>query len=119
MPGVGIKNVFTLRTVEDTFRIKDYINKNHPHSAVLAGGGFISLELAENLKELGMDVTIVQNGKQLMNPFDSENSEPNFWLSCILIDKDAMCKQLRSDTESQYVSEAGKSCPTAKTIDHD
>ena len=63
MPGVEIKNVFTLRTVEDTFRIKDYIKKNHPRSVVLAGGGFISLELAENLKELGMDVTIVQNGK--------------------------------------------------------
>ena len=72
MPGVEIENVFTLRTVEDTFRIKDYIKKNHPHSAVLAGGGFISLELAENLKELGMDVTIVQNGKQLMNPFDAD-----------------------------------------------
>lgn len=72
MPGVGIENVFTLRTVEDTFRIKDYIKKNHPHSVVLAGGGFISLELAENLKELGMDVTIVQSGKQLMNPFDPD-----------------------------------------------
>lgn len=72
MPGVGIENVFTLRTVEDTFRIKDYIKKNHPCSVVLAGGGFISLELAENLKELGMDVTIVQNGKQLMNPFDPD-----------------------------------------------
>ena len=72
IPGVEIKNVFTLRTVEDTFRIKDYIKKNHPRSVVLAGGGFISLELAENLKELGMDVTIVQNGKQLMNPFDAD-----------------------------------------------
>ena len=64
--------LFTLRTVEDTLRIKEYINKNHPKSAILAGGGFISLELAENLRELGMDVTIVQNGKQLMNPFDSD-----------------------------------------------
>ena len=72
MPGVEIKNVFTLRTGEDTFRIKDYIKKNHPRSAVLAGGGFISLELAENLKELGMDVTIVQSGNQLMNPFDAD-----------------------------------------------
>ena len=72
MPGVEIENVFTLRTVEDTFRIKDYIKKNHPRSVVLAGGGFISLELAENLKELGMNVTIVQSGKQLMNPFDAD-----------------------------------------------
>ena len=45
LPGVGIDKLFTLRTVEDTFRIKEYINKNHPKSAVLAGGGFIGLEL--------------------------------------------------------------------------
>ncbi len=72
LPGVGIKKVFTLRTVEDTFRIKDYINAHHPKSAVLAGGGFISLELAENLRELEMEVTIVQRPKQLMNPFDPD-----------------------------------------------
>ena len=72
LPGVGIKKVFTLRTVEDTFHIKEYINKNQPKSAVLAGGGFIGLELAENLKELGMDVTIVQRPIQLMNPFDAD-----------------------------------------------
>ena len=68
--GTELDKVFTLRTVEDTLRIKKYINQNHPKSVVLAGGGFIGLELAENLRELGMDVTIVQNGKQLMNLFD-------------------------------------------------
>ncbi len=72
LPGVGLEKVFTLRTVEDTLRIKDYINAHHPRSAVLAGGGFISLEVAENLRELGMDVTIVQRPKQLMNPFDPD-----------------------------------------------
>ena len=72
LPGVGIDKLFTLRTVEDTFLIKESINKNHPKSAVLAGGGFIGLELAENLRELGMDVTIVQRPKQLMNPFDPD-----------------------------------------------
>ena len=72
LPGVGLDKLFTLRTVEDTFCIKDYINANHPKSAVLAGGGFIGLELAENLRELGMDVTIVQSQKQLMMPFDSD-----------------------------------------------
>ena len=46
LPGIGIDKLFTLRTVDDTFRIKEYINKNHPKSAVLAGGGFIGLELA-------------------------------------------------------------------------
>ena len=72
LPGVGLNKLFTLRTVEDTFRIKDYISENHPKSAVLAGGGFISLELAENLRELGIEVTIVQRPKQLMNPFDPD-----------------------------------------------
>ena len=70
--GTELDKVFTLRTVEDTLRIKKYINQNHPKSVVLAGGGFIGLELAENLRELGMDVTIVQNGKQLMNLFDHD-----------------------------------------------
>ncbi|WP_394283579.1 FAD-dependent oxidoreductase [Frisingicoccus sp.] len=72
LPGVGIEKVFTLRTVEDTFHIKEYIRRNQPKSVVLAGGGFIGLELAENLRELGMDVTIVQRPKQLMNPFDAD-----------------------------------------------
>lgn len=72
LPGVDIDRLFTLRTVEDTFRIKDYIAEHHPKSALLAGGGFIGLELAENLRHLGMDVTIVQRPKQLMNPFDAD-----------------------------------------------
>ena len=72
LPGIGIDNLFTLRTVEDTFRIKEYINQYHPRSVVLAGGGFIGLELAENLRQIGMDVTIVQRPKQLMNPFDPD-----------------------------------------------
>ena len=72
LPGVGLERVFTLRTVEDTFRIKEFIQKNNPRSAVQAGGGFIGLELAENLRELGMEVTIVQRPKQLMNPFDAD-----------------------------------------------
>ena len=72
LPGMDMEQLFTLRTVEDTFRIKNYINEKHPKSAVLAGGGFIGLELAENLRRLGLDVTIVQKPKQLMNPFDPD-----------------------------------------------
>lgn len=72
VPGTDIDRLFTLRTVEDTFRIKDYINAKNPRSVILAGGGFISLELAENLRHLGMEVTIIQRPKQLMNPFDSD-----------------------------------------------
>ena len=47
-----------------------------------------------------------------MNPYDEKNSEPNFWLSCMIIDKDAMCKQVRGEQEALYVGEHGKSCPT-------
>ncbi|CAI3507420.1 DegT/DnrJ/EryC1/StrS family aminotransferase [Enterococcus cecorum] len=47
-----------------------------------------------------------------MNPFDEKNSVPNYWLSCLIIDKEAMCKQVRSDNKALYISEKGKSCPT-------
>ena len=46
-----------------------------------------------------------------MNPYDAETMEPNFWLSCMLIDESAMCKQVRSDNDYCYISEAGKTCP--------
>ena len=72
LPGTDMDKLFTLRTVEDTLAVKEYIDKHHPKSAVLAGGGFISLETAENLRELGMEVTIVQRPRQLMNPFDPD-----------------------------------------------
>ena len=47
-----------------------------------------------------------------MNPFDETKAEPNYWLSSLVIDEDAMCKQARSETEALYIAEAGKSCPT-------
>ena len=47
-----------------------------------------------------------------MNPYDEKNSEPNFWLSCMIIDKEAMCKQVRGEQDALYISESGKSCPT-------
>lgn len=48
----------------------------------------------------------------IMNPYDADIMEPNFWLSCLLIDENAMCKQVRSDNNACYISEKGKSCPT-------
>lgn len=47
-----------------------------------------------------------------MNPFDEVNAVPNYWLSCIIVDQDAMCKQVRSECEALYTPEHGKSCPT-------
>lgn len=72
VPGVGLEKLFTLRTVEDTLRIREFVERFRPKSVALAGGGFISLELAENLRELGMEVTMIQRPKQLMNPFDPD-----------------------------------------------
>ena len=72
LPGINSRKVFTLRTVEDTLRIKEFITENNPKSAVMIGGGFIGLEMAENLRESGIEVTIVQRPKQLMNPFDGD-----------------------------------------------
>ena len=47
-----------------------------------------------------------------MNPYDEKNSEPNFWLSCMIIDEDAMCRQVRGERDALYIHESGKSCPT-------
>lgn len=47
-----------------------------------------------------------------MNPYDENNSEPNFWLSCMLIDEEAMCRQVRGENDALYISEPGKTCPT-------
>ena len=47
-----------------------------------------------------------------MNPYDEENSVPNFWLSCLIVDKNAMCRQVRGEQDALYVAETGKSCPT-------
>ncbi len=72
LPGVELARVFTLRTVEDSLKIREFVRREKPGSVVLAGGGFISLELAENLRELGMEVSIVQRPMQLLNPLDPE-----------------------------------------------
>ena len=60
----------------------------------------------ERYKEGFMDLPVE------MNPYDAVNSEPNFWLSCLLIKPGAMCRQVRGEQEALYISESGKSCPT-------
>ena len=69
--------VFTLRTVEDTFRIDDFVRQKDPKSALVIGGGFIGLETAENLVHCGIAVTLVQLEEQVMPPFDYD-------MACIL-----------------------------------
>lgn len=70
--GIDSDKIFTLRTVEDTLRLKKYTDEHHPKSAVVVGGGFIGIEVAENLRELGIDVTLVEAADQLMAPFDRD-----------------------------------------------
>lgn len=69
-PDIESDKLFSLRTVEDTLQIKEFVQKNQPASVVLAGGGFIGLELAENLRSLGLEVTIVQGLDRLLTPLD-------------------------------------------------
>lgn len=69
-PGMDNDRIFTLRNVEDTLKIKAFIEKEKPQSVLIAGGGYIGLEMAENLKESGLDVTIVQMMEQLLLTLD-------------------------------------------------
>lgn len=70
LPGMKDERIFTLRTVEDTFEIHDFVEEKQPKSAVIIGGGFIGLEMAENLLGKGLDVTVVQRPNQVMSPID-------------------------------------------------
>ncbi|MFC3747882.1 CoA-disulfide reductase [Paenibacillus sp. GCM10012306] len=73
IPGIeSAANVFTLRNVPDTDRIKGFVDERHPKHATVIGGGFIGLEMAENLRERGLEVTILDLGEQLLNPLDPE-----------------------------------------------
>jgi len=65
-------NIFTLRTVEDTLKIREFTDNNPTRTAVIIGGGFIGLEVAENLKNRGIDVTVIQKGDHLLNTVDSD-----------------------------------------------
>ena len=72
IPGVDKNNVFYLRNVQSADRIKNFINENNPKKVVIVGSGFIGLEMTENLKELGIDVTVVELAPQVMPPLDKD-----------------------------------------------
>ena len=75
--GVNLDRVFTLRNIPDTYRIKDYIDNAAPKSAAVIGGGYIGVEMAENLVQAGLSVTIVEMQNQVIAPFDYD-------MACIL-----------------------------------
>ncbi|RPF56159.1 CoA-disulfide reductase [Aquisalibacillus elongatus] len=72
--GSDLKGIFHMKTIPDTRKILDFMDQDVNHVTIV-GGGFIGLEAAENFKEAGKDVTIIQRGDQLMNPFDSDMAE--------------------------------------------
>ncbi|MFD1957579.1 DsrE/DsrF/DrsH-like family protein [Paenibacillus thailandensis] len=74
LPGIDSSRVFTLRNVADTDRIKQRVAESNTKSAIVIGGGFIGVEMAENLKQIGLDVTLVQSGPHILASFDREMS---------------------------------------------
>ena len=72
IPGIEGERLFTLRTVEDTVAISGFVRREKPRSALLIGGGFIGLEMAENLRGLGLEVTIAQRSGHLFGIFDED-----------------------------------------------
>ncbi|OPZ74992.1 MAG: Coenzyme A disulfide reductase [Firmicutes bacterium ADurb.Bin456] len=72
LPGIGLPNVFTVRNIPDSDRIKEYVETEKPATAVVVGGGFIGLEMVEALYHKGVTVTVVEAGRQVMGALDPE-----------------------------------------------
>jgi len=72
IPGINDERIFTVRNVPDADAIKNYIRKNNVKNAVIVGGGFIGLEMVENLKHLGIKISLVEGATQVLAPVDSE-----------------------------------------------
>jgi len=72
IPGIDSTKIFTLRNIPDTDRIKEQVDRAGAHRAVVIGGGFIGIEMAENLKERGMEVTLVEAAPHILAPFDTD-----------------------------------------------
>lgn len=72
LPGEDGERLFTLRTVEDTYRIADFVERERPGRVTVVGAGFIGLEMAENLRERGLEVTVVQRGDHVLPIFDAD-----------------------------------------------
>lgn len=77
IPGIEeAEDIFTLRNIPDTDKIRSYVDDKAPKHATVIGGGFIGVEMAENLRERGVDVTLVEMADQVMTPLDREMVSP-------------------------------------------
>jgi NADPH-dependent 2,4-dienoyl-CoA reductase/sulfur reductase-like enzyme/rhodanese-related sulfurtransferase len=133
MPGIDLPGVFKVRTVPDVKQIKEWLEGHDPHStgldtytgfqtivpsrrAVVVGGGFIGLEMAENLKHLGLQVTLLQRGDQVMPPLDPEmaryverHMEKNDVR--ILLNQDVSAFEQSADGSLKALTKAGQEYP--------
>lgn len=75
IPGVNSSKIFTLRNVPDADKIKEYLNNSSVKSVTIVGGGYIGVEVAENLKNLGIRVTMVEASPHILSPFDTDMAE--------------------------------------------
>jgi NADPH-dependent 2,4-dienoyl-CoA reductase/sulfur reductase-like enzyme/TusA-related sulfurtransferase/rhodanese-related sulfurtransferase len=110
LKGVDLDTVFTLWTIPDSDRIKTFVDKNKPKSAVVIGGGFIGLEMAENLMSMGLEVTIVEMLDQIMPPLDFE-------MVSIVHQHviDSGCRLNLSDAVSSFHKQNGQTVVTTKS----
>ena len=101
--GINLDKVFTLRNIPDTYKIKDYITENSPKSATIIGGGFIGVEMAENLVTAGVKVDLIEMQNQVMPPFDYD-------MACIIQNEMRMHGiNLMLETALEKIEENGSS----------
>ena len=97
IPGIDSPNVFTLRNIPDTYRIKDFVDNNKPKNAVIMGAGYIGLEVAENLHKLGVNITVVELADHVIGPLDFEMAS-------------IVHQHMKIKNVELYLSDAVKSC---------
>jgi len=120
IPGINSERIFTLRDVPDTDKVKAFLDEKKPTKALIVGGGFIGLEMAENLHKQGLSVTVVEAMEQVMAPLDYEmaaivhNHIRSKGVSLVL--KDGV-KEFRTDESSiRVILNSGKSIQAEMVI---
>lgn len=76
LPGIDLPGIFAVRSIPDSIRIRDWLTRRNPSRAIVVGGGFIGLEMAENLAHRGLHVTVLEKLPQVMPPLDAEMAQP-------------------------------------------
>ena len=100
------ERIFELKTVEDSYRIKDFVIKKEPKKAIIIGGGFIGLEIAENLKESNIDVTLIEGRNHVLANLDPEMASfvhHELRRNGINLVLNKMVKEIKEDDNNVYV----------------